>query len=113
MREAITNRSWARDIQGPHTAEVLCDYVVVWEKVVGVDLDDLTSNRFIWRWTVDGTYSASSAYRAFFIGMTSLRGAKELWKARAPAKCKFFLLVAAARSTLDCGEKEVSWIAGR
>ena len=53
-------------------------------------LDDLTNDRFIWRWTVDEMCSASSAYRAFFIGMTSLRGAKELWKARAPPKCKFF-----------------------
>jgi hypothetical protein len=69
---------------------VLCDYVVVWAKVDGMVFDDLTSDRFIWRWTADGTYSASSAYRAFFIGMTSLRGAKELWKTRAPPKCKFF-----------------------
>jgi hypothetical protein len=43
-----------------------------------VVLDDLTSDRFIWRWTVDVMYSASSAYRAFFISMTSLQGAKEL-----------------------------------
>jgi len=90
VREAITNRSWVRDIQGAPTAQVLCDYVVVWAKVDGVVFDDLTSDRFIWRWTTDGTYSASSAYRAFFIGMSFLRGAKELWKARAPSKCKFF-----------------------
>jgi len=37
-----------------------------------------TSDRFIEKWTVSGTYTASSAYsyRAFFIGMTSLLGAK-------------------------------------
>lgn len=51
----------------------------------------MVSDRFIWHWTVDGSYSASFAYRAFFTGMVSLRGAAELWKARAPAKCKFFL----------------------
>jgi hypothetical protein len=61
VREALTNRSWVRDIQGAPTAAVLCDYVVVWEKVTGVVLDDLTSDRFIWRWTADGSYSASSA----------------------------------------------------
>jgi hypothetical protein len=55
-----------------------------------VTFDDLSSDRFIWRWTTDGTYSASSAYRAFFVGMATLRGAKELWKVRAPPKCKFF-----------------------
>jgi hypothetical protein len=35
-------------------------------------------------------YSASSAYKVFFMGMASLRGAKELWRTRAPPKCKFF-----------------------
>jgi hypothetical protein len=90
VREAITNRSWVRDIRGARTAHVLCDYVLVWEKVQGVTFDDLSSDRFIWRWTADGTYSASSAYRAFFVGMATLRGAKELWKVRASPKCKFF-----------------------
>jgi hypothetical protein len=64
--------------------------VVVWDKVRGVVLNDLASDRFVWRWIADGTYTASSAYRAFFIGMASLPGASELWKARAPNKCKFF-----------------------
>jgi hypothetical protein len=39
---------------------------------------------------VDGRYSASSAYRAFFAGSTALLGAKELWKTKAPARVKFF-----------------------
>jgi hypothetical protein len=91
VRDAITNRSWVWDIQGAPVAHVLCDYVNVWAKLQGVVFDDMVSDRFIWHWTVDGSYSASFAYRAFFTGMVSLRGAAELWKARAPAKCKFFL----------------------
>jgi hypothetical protein len=47
--DAITNRSWIRDIQGALTTHVLCDYVLVWVKVNGVVFDDLTSDRFIWR----------------------------------------------------------------
>ena len=47
MRKALTNRSWVQDIQGAPTTTVLCDYIVVWEKVIGVVLDDLTSDRFI------------------------------------------------------------------
>jgi hypothetical protein len=66
VREALTNRSWVRDIQGALVAHVLCDYVVVWDKVRGVVLNDLASDRFVWQWTTDGTYIASSAYRAFF-----------------------------------------------
>jgi hypothetical protein len=36
----------------------------------------------------------SSAYRSFFIGMSSLLGAKELWKASALPKVKFFFWLA-------------------
>lgn len=36
------------------------------------------SDRFIWRLMPDGNYSASSAYRSFFLEMSSLLGAKEL-----------------------------------
>jgi hypothetical protein len=46
--EALTNRSWVRDIRGAPVAHVLCDYVVVWDKVRGVVLDDLASDRFVW-----------------------------------------------------------------
>jgi len=35
-------------------------------------------------------FSTASAYRAFFIGQSSITGAKVLWKTRAPGKCKFF-----------------------
>jgi hypothetical protein len=49
VRDAITNRSWVRDIRGALVAHVFCDYVLVWHKVDGVLFDDLTSDRFIWR----------------------------------------------------------------
>jgi hypothetical protein len=90
VRDAVSGRSWVRDIQGAPTARVLCDYVLVWAKVQDVVFDDTVVDRFVWRWTADGSYSVSSVYRAFFNGMSSLRGATELWKTRAPAKCKFF-----------------------
>jgi hypothetical protein len=44
-----------------------------------------------WCWTTSGKYSASSAYNAMFIGQTGVLGAKELWKVKAPNKCRFFL----------------------
>jgi hypothetical protein len=45
--------------------------------------------KFVWRWTNEGIYSASSAYRAFFEGTSFMPGAKELWRAQAPPKVKF------------------------
>lgn len=65
---------------------MLYEYVDLWEKLEGVQLQPLVCDRFIWRWTLDGTYSASSVYRSFFLVMSSLLGAKELWKASALPK---------------------------
>ena len=47
-------------------------------------------DRFVWRWTADGSYSSSSAYQLFFAGRTPLAGAPEIWKASASPKVKFF-----------------------
>jgi hypothetical protein len=69
---------------------VLYEYVDLWEKLEDVQLRPLESDRFVWHWTPNGTYSASSAYRSFFLGMSSMLGAKELWKASAPLKVKLF-----------------------
>jgi hypothetical protein len=51
-------------------------------------------DKFLWKWTSSSCYSASLAYRAFFVGQTSILGAKELHKVRAPQVCKFFLWLA-------------------
>jgi hypothetical protein len=52
----------------------------------------------------DGAYSASSSYRSFFLGMSSLLGAWEVWRASAPPKVKFFFWLALHRRlwTADC-----------
>jgi len=39
-------------------------------------------------------YSSSSAYQAFFLGRTVMPGARELWRASAPPKVKFFFWIA-------------------
>ena len=70
--------------------QVLCQYLKVWEIARDTVLDQTRSDRFVWKWSADGKYSASSTYRAFFAGSTVLLGARELWKTRAPPKVKFF-----------------------
>jgi len=59
-----------------------------------VHLQPTVSDRFVWKWTGDGKYSASAAYRSFFLGRTLLVGAEHLWHAHAPPKVKFFFWVA-------------------
>lgn len=94
VKDALTNRQWARDITGAPTAIVLCEYIAVWDVVESIELMPRTSNRFSWKWTTSGTYTASSAYRAFFTGMTSLVGAKHIRRAATPLNVKFFFWLA-------------------
>jgi hypothetical protein len=55
---------------------MIYEYVVLWEKLESVVLRPHVGDRFVWKWTSDGVYSASSAYRSFFLGMSSLLGVK-------------------------------------
>lgn len=90
VRDALLGNRWARDIAGATTVQMLCQFLKVWELTREVVLDPLQSDRFVWKWSADGRYSASSTYRAFFLGSTSLLGARELWRTRAPPRVKFF-----------------------
>jgi hypothetical protein len=90
VSEALLNHQWAWDITGAPTAQVLCEYVILWEKFEVIQLSPLDSNRFIWKWSENGAYTASSAYRAYFTGMTALVGARHVWKSAVPPKVKFF-----------------------
>jgi len=90
VKQALAHRSWVRDMSGAPSELVLCDYVLLWEKLERVHLQPMVSDRFVWKWIGDGNYSASLAYRSFFIGRTLLVGAQHLWHAHAPPKVKFF-----------------------
>ena len=57
---------------------------------------------FVWKWTNDGSYTASSAYRAFFIGMALLPGAKDMCTDRRKKK---FLWLATWPCMDDCGRR--------
>jgi hypothetical protein len=97
----------ARDIVGALTTQVLCQFLQVWQLLHDVNLNPLQTDRFVWKWSPDGKYSASLAYRAFFAGSTSLLGAKELCKTKAPPKVKFFFWLALHRRlwTVECRKR--------
>ena len=97
LREAVLDNQWARDVSGALTVQVLREYLQVWEILRSVQLQAHLPDRFIWKWSADGAYSASSAYRAFFAGSTRLLGAKELWQTKAPPKIKMFFWLALHR----------------
>lgn len=97
IKDAILQNRWARDIVGAPITQVICQYLRVWGILRDLVLDPLQEDWFMWTWTADGKYSASSTYRAFFAGSTSLLGAKELWRTKAPPRVNFFFWLALHR----------------
>lgn len=91
VADALSNRRWMRDITGPLTIPVLMEYVRIRVLTDRIVLHADEPDAFGWRWSPSGTFSSSSAYNAFFHGQTTLLGAKQLWRSRAPNECRFFL----------------------
>jgi hypothetical protein len=89
VAEALLDSSWTHNITGTLTVQVIPEYLTIWEMVQPIQLTD-EEDKFLWRWTTDQQYSASSSYKALFIRQSTLPGAKILRKIRAPPKCKFF-----------------------
>ena len=90
VADGLQNDRWIRDISGALTVQVLLDYLLIWDLTRDVTLRPGVTDRLLWKWTSDQTFSTALAYRSFFIGQYSIPGAKILAKTRAPGKCKFF-----------------------
>jgi hypothetical protein len=78
VADALQNDRWIVDITGSLSITALVHYVSVWTSMQEIQLDQGREDRFIWKWSSNQQYSASSAYRAFFHGQSSIPGAKEL-----------------------------------
>ncbi|XP_066311257.1 uncharacterized protein [Miscanthus floridulus] len=94
VRDAMNGGQWARDITGARTMVVLVEYLRLWDMVENVQLQPNVPDRVIWKWTSGGVYSSSSANQAFFLGRTVMPSTRELWRASAPPKVKFFFWIA-------------------
>jgi hypothetical protein len=69
---------------------LLTEFISLCNMLEQVHLLPGVPDTFAWRLTADQQYSASSAYRAMFIGCSRLLGARQLWKTSAPPQVKFF-----------------------
>jgi hypothetical protein len=97
LDSALSNSSWIRDICGPLTVSIILQYLDARQCIDHIQLQVEELDRFVWHWTASGQYSSKSAYESLFVGESSILGAKELWKSRAPNKCRFFILLACDR----------------
>lgn len=62
----------------------------LWIRLQGVAVQPTQEDKITWLHTVDGQYTARSAYKIQFLGMTSSMIAETTWKTKAPPKCRFF-----------------------
>ena len=92
VREAITQNAWMltirRDITitGQHVRE----FFILWMLIHDIHLDIHSEDDIIWKHSSDGSYSASTAYNAQFLGLTLSPMDSMVWKMWAPPKVKFF-----------------------
>jgi len=91
---AMVEKTWIQDITGTLTIQAISEYLQLWEAMEGVHLRQGVEDTIRWKWTTDATYSARSAYQAFFHGRIQFKGATPIWKAWAPMKVKFFTWLA-------------------
>jgi hypothetical protein len=89
VRDALAGRCWIRDITFARTVPVVVQYLHLRDYLQNIHLSD-EPDRFIWKWSSNGEFSSSSAYRALFFGRTSLAGVDRIWKVQAPGRCRFF-----------------------
>jgi len=94
VAQALAEDRWTRDITGVPGATALEELNRLGDRLANVQLQPGISDRFTWRWSADGRYSAQSAYRALHLGSTALHGAQLIWCCWAPLKVKFFLWLA-------------------
>jgi hypothetical protein len=94
VQEALVDGRWVRDIRGVLDAQVLSEYLQLWDVIETVNLAPGVSDQHLWTPSSSGQYSSRSAYRRFFIGSIAFEPAHRIWKSWAPPKCKFFLWLA-------------------
>lgn len=85
---ALQDNRWIRDIKGGLSSSLaIADYLKLWNMTADVNL---SHDKAVWRYSKDGIFSVSSAYK-LFADNTLFACAKPIWKSKAPMKCKFFM----------------------
>ena len=90
VSQALKGNKWISHIRPILTEEEIKEYVLLWEEIQSIQLDNSREDTITWRWTSDGEYTAKSAYNIQFEGTFSKIGIIPIWKAKAEPKCIFF-----------------------
>ncbi|KAM0925313.1 hypothetical protein ACQ4PT_004285 [Festuca glaucescens] len=100
VQDGLTGNSWALDISGTLTIDVVVQYLRLWAAVGEVHLDagdTHAPDNFRWKWRGDDQFTSRTAYRMLFHGTTSLPSAPLVWHSFAPLKYKMHAWLALRR----------------
>jgi hypothetical protein len=101
--DALRDGAWVRDLQGRVPSDLL-DLFVTFRALLGLaQLSPEVADRFTWRFSSDGAYSAASAYRLQFVGAVDSPFVPLIWKPWATPRCCFFRLALCAEPPDDDG----------
>jgi hypothetical protein len=92
VAEALRDGTWTRDLNywTGFTTSLLIQFVVLWNLVAPIELNANLEDTISWNLTRHGEYTASSAYKAQFVGLTKTPELASIWTTWAPPKCKLF-----------------------
>ena len=91
VHDALVENRWISDIRGTLTINVLIEYLRLWEKLSGFELQAEVDDTHIWQFSASGHYSAKTAYEALITRAVQFKPRKRIWKSWAPGKYKFFM----------------------
>ena len=63
VNEELQDQSWTRGLWRMSSVEEMVDFVILWDLVQQVSLND-QEDQLSWQWTANGSYSSKSAYLA-------------------------------------------------
>ncbi|KAK1642301.1 hypothetical protein QYE76_060106 [Lolium multiflorum] len=90
VRDALRGGAWVQDLRSRVSAHLLESFVALRTLIELVVLSPDTRDKFTWRFSSDGRYSASSAYRLQFVGSVQTAFVQLIWKPWATPRCRLF-----------------------
>jgi hypothetical protein len=94
VSDALRGNTWIGDLSGNITVEGCIQCVRLWEKIEEVERDDHQADRYTWKGSTSGRYSARDTYNMLCHGSVWDGNHEQVWKPRVPLKCKIFIWLA-------------------
>ncbi|KAJ1276687.1 hypothetical protein BS78_05G233700 [Paspalum vaginatum] len=95
---------WRAARRGGLTVQVIAEYINLWDRLEGFQLQPEVEDRVVWRWAENGVYCTRSAYRALHLGSQVFPEYQLIWQSWLPLRVKIFLWLA-SRQRIWTGDR--------